>query len=191
MMNEAISNSGGEEELVMESGSIVTDAPVIRAATPEDWPGIWSVIEPVIREGETYPLDRDLDESAARAYWFAADKSVFVALGPTGEVIGTYTLRPNSTGPAAHVANAGYAVRPDQRGKGVAQALCRHSLETARRQGYRAMQYNLVIATNHRAVRLWQHMGFTIIGALPGAFRHPKLGYVDAYIMYQEFTGPS
>lgn len=157
----------------------------IRPGTPADWPGIWAILEPVIREGETYPLDRDMDEQAASAYWNAPDKSGFVALDAGGDIVGTYTLRPNSTGPAAHVANAGYAVRPDQRGKGVAQALCRHSLMTARAQGYRAMQYNLVIATNERAVRLWQHMGFTIVGRLPEAFSHPRLGYVDAYVMYQ------
>ncbi len=158
----------------------------IRPATPADWPGIWAVLEPMIREGETYPLDRDLNEQAASAYWNAPDKSVFVAINAEDDIVGTYTLRPNSTGPAAHVANAGYAVRPDQRGKGIAQALCLHSLTTARAQGYRAMQYNLVIATNERAVRLWQHMGFTIVGTLPGAFRHPSAGFVDAYVMYQQ-----
>lgn len=158
----------------------------IRPATPADWSGIWAVLEPMIREGETYPLDRDLDERAAFDYWNARDKSVFVAIDVGEKIVGTYTLRPNSTGPAAHVANAGYAVRPDQRGKGIAQALCRHSLATAREQGYRAMQYNLVIATNERAVRLWQYMGFAIVGALPGAFRHPSAGFVDAYVMYQQ-----
>ncbi|MBO9575550.1 MAG: GNAT family N-acetyltransferase [Sphingobium sp.] len=159
---------------------------VIRAAREaEDWAGIWAVLEPVIREGESYPLDTELDEAAARAYWFAADKSVFVAEDAEGEIVGSYGMRPNSTGPAAHVANAGYIVRPDQRGRGVAQALCRHSLDEARRQGYRAMQYNLVISTNVRAVHLWQHMGFAIAGTLPGAFRRPGGDYVDAFVMYR------
>ena len=158
----------------------------IRPATPADWPGIWAVLEPMIREGETYPLDRDLDEQGASAYWNAADKIVFVAIDAADEIVATYALRPNSTGSAAHVANAGYAVRPDQRGKGIAQALCRHSLETARAQGYRAMQYNLVVSTNVRAVRLWQYMGFAIVGTLPGAFHHPSAGFVDAHVMYQQ-----
>lgn len=157
----------------------------IAAADSTDWPGIWAILDPVVREGETYPLDRDLGEEAVRAYWHAADKQVFVARDDKDAIVGTYYLKPNSTGPAAHVANCGYAVRPDQRGKGVAQALCRHSLEEARRQGFRAMQYNLVVSTNTRAVRLWQHMGFAIVGTLPGAFRHPRLGYVDAYVMVQ------
>ena len=158
---------------------------VIRAARDEDWPGIWAVLEPVIREGESYPLDTKLGEAAARAYWFAADKSVFVALDEHDTIVASYGLRPNSTGPAAHVANAGYIVHPDQRGQGLAQALCLHSLEEARARGYRAMQYNLVISTNVRAVHLWQHMGFAIIGALPGAFRRPGGDYVDALVMYR------
>lgn len=159
--------------------------PSIRPATTADWPGIWRVLEPIIREGATYPLPRDLDEARARDYWHAADKQVFVAVDDDAGIIGSYTLRPNSTGPAAHVANAGYIVRPDQRGRGIAQALCRHSLRTAHRQGFRAMQFNLVIATNERAVRLWQHMGFHVVGPLPGAFHHPEHGYVDALVMYR------
>ncbi len=160
----------------------------IRAAEEGDWPAIWAIIEPIIREGETLAVDRESDEDVGRAYWMAPGKSVFVALDEAGGIVGSYTLRANSTGPAAHVANAGYAVRGDQRGKGIAQLLCRHSLETARAQGYRAMQFNLVVSTNERAVRLWQHMGFAIVGTLPGAFRHPRLGYVDAYVMFQSLV---
>ncbi|MBT2189370.1 GNAT family N-acetyltransferase [Sphingobium nicotianae] len=161
----------------------------IRPATFADWPSIWAILEPIIREGETLAVDRDADEQTGRDYWQAPGKQVFVALDPAGEIVGSYTLRANQAGPGAHVANAGYAVRGDQRGKGIAQRLCRHSLEMARAQGFRAMQFNFVISTNVRAVRLWQHMGFAIIGTLPGAFRHPKLGYVDAYVMYRSLAG--
>ena len=168
----------------------MNDAPtpetlLIRPASLADWPGIWTVIEPMIREGETHPLDTDLGEEAARAFWFAPDKSVFVAVDAHGDIVGSYGLRANSTGPAAHVANAGYAVRPDQRGKGVAQALCRHSFDQARRRDFRAMQYNLVVSTNARAVRLWQYMGMAVIGRLPGAFRRPNGDYVDALVMHR------
>lgn len=162
------------------------DALTIRVADEaSDWPGIWAVLEPIVRDGETYPLDTDLTEAGARAYWFAPDKTVFVADEAGHGIVGSYSIKPNSTGPAAHVCNAGYIVRADQRGRGIAQALCRHSLEEARRRGYRAMQYNLVISTNNRAVRLWQHMGFGIVGRLPGAFRRPDGSYVDALVMYR------
>lgn len=168
----------------------MSDAPVrgtllIRDAGEADWPSIWTVFEPIVREGETYPLDTELDEAGARAYWFAPDKALFVAEDAQKGVVGSYYLKPNSTGPAAHVCNAGYIVHPTARGLGVAQALCRHSIREARRRGYRAMQYNLVISTNDRAVRLWQHMGFGTVGALPGAFRRPNGEYVDALVMYR------
>jgi ribosomal protein S18 acetylase RimI-like enzyme len=168
------------------SDAAASDALTVRIAEEaSDWPGIWAVFEPVVREGETYPLDTRLDEAGARAYWFASDKTIFVADDAERGIVGSYYIKPNSTGPAAHVCNAGYIVRPDQRGRGIAQSLCRHSIEEARLRGYRAMQYNLVISTNDRAVRLWQHMGFGIVGTLPGAFRRPNGHYVDALVMYR------
>lgn len=160
----------------------------IRPAQEGDWPGIWAVLEPVARDGESYPLDMDLSEADARAYWFAPDKSVFVAVEGDDEIVGSYGLRANSTGPAAHVANAGYIVRPDHRGRGVAHALCQHSLNEARTRGFRAMQFNLVVSTNVRAVHLWQHMGFTIVGTLPGAFKRPSGDYVDAFVMMRSLN---
>lgn len=171
------------------SAAAAGDALTIRIADEaSDWPGIWAVFEPVVREGETYPLETDLSEAGARAYWFAADKTIFVADDAEQGIVGSYYLKPNSTGPAAHVCNAGYIVRPDQRGRGIAQSLCRHSIDEARRRGFRAMQYNLVISTNDRAVRLWQHMGFGIVGRLPGAFRRPDGDYVDALVMYRSLV---
>jgi ribosomal protein S18 acetylase RimI-like enzyme len=158
----------------------------IRAASPDDWPGIWAAFEPVIREGESYPLDRDLDEAQAQSYWFAPDKSVFVACGGSGAILGSYGLRANSTGPARHVANAGFIVHPDHRRRGVAEALYRHALDEARQRGFRAMQFNLVIATNDRAVRLWLRIGFAIVGRLPGAFRRPNGDYADALILFRD-----
>lgn len=157
---------------------------IVRAAGLADSVAIWSILEPTIRAGETYPLPRDMGEEAALSYWFGAGHSVFVA-EDEGRIVGTYYLRANTTGAGAHVANCGYMTAPDCFGRGVARAMCAHSLEEARRRGFRAMQFNLVISTNTRAVRLWQAMGFAIVGRLPGAFRHPTHGYVDALVLFQ------
>ena len=100
-----------------------------------------------------------------------------------GTVVGTYYLRANNRGGGAHVANCGYVVAPEAFGRGVAQAMCSHSLGEARSRGFNSMQFNFVIASNERAVRLWQRMGFAIAGRLPEAFQHPRLGLVDAYVM--------
>lgn len=156
----------------------------IEAFEAQDWPALWSILEPMIRAGETYALPRDMSEGAARNYWCGPDRAVFVAR-IEDVVVGSYFLRTNQPGPGAHVSNAGYAVHPAHYGKGIARALCQHSLETARTSGYRAMQYNFVVSSNVRAVALWEHMGFVIMGTLPGAFQHPSLGFVDAHVMYR------
>ncbi len=156
----------------------------IRPARPEDWPAIWGIVEPTIRAGETYALDRDMPEDAARDYWMGPDRETFVA-EEDGRVLGTYYLRPNQGGGGGHVCNCGYMTRSDATGRGVARAMCQHSLDEARQRGYRAMQFNCVVSTNTRAVRLWQSLGFDIVGRLPRAFRHPTQGEVDALVMFQ------
>jgi ribosomal protein S18 acetylase RimI-like enzyme len=156
----------------------------IRLATPADDDAIWHILEPVFRAGETYPIPRDVSRADALAYWHTPGHSVFVA-EQEGAIVGTYYLRANNKGGGAHIANCGYMTAPDHTGRGVARAMCAHSLETARERGFRAMQFNFVIASNERAVRLWQSCGFMTVGHLPGAFAHPARGFVDAYVMYR------
>ncbi len=160
----------------------------IRAAEASDDDAIWRVLEPMIRAGETYPLPRDLTKAVALGYWRSPRHAVFVAqdgAGDGGAIVGTYYLRANNDGGGAHVANCGYVVAPQAAGHGVARAMCAHSLERARERGFRAMQFNFVISSNERAVKLWQSCGFAIVGTLPGAFAHPARGLVDAYVMYR------
>jgi ribosomal protein S18 acetylase RimI-like enzyme len=121
---------------------------------------------------------------AAIAFWLAPGNDGFVA-EDAGAVVGTYFLHENQRGGGAHVANCGYATAVTAQGRGVARAMCAHSLDHARARGFRAMQFNIVVSTNERAVRLWQAMGFAIVGRLPGAFAHPTLGDVDAFVMFQ------
>ncbi|HYV69582.1 MAG TPA: GNAT family N-acetyltransferase [Pseudolabrys sp.] len=155
---------------------------LIRQSEPRDDDAIWRILEPTLRAGETYPIPRDISREDAIAYWHTPGHTVFVA-EDAGAIVGTYYLRANNRGGGAHVANCGYVVAPEVFGRGVAQAMCSHSLGEARTRGFTAMQFNFVIASNERAVRLWQRMGFAIAGRLPGAFQHPRLGVVDAYVM--------
>jgi ribosomal protein S18 acetylase RimI-like enzyme len=157
---------------------------IIRTASSEDEEPIWRILEPVIRAGETYPLPRDMRRDAALAYWLASHHEVHVAV-ESGDIVGAYYLRANNAGGGAHVANCGYIVAAGAAGRGVARTMCAHSLARAKERGFRAMQFNFVIATNERAVRLWQAMGFAIVGRLPGAFAHPTRGFVDALVMYR------
>jgi len=157
----------------------------VRAAGEEDYEAIWRVLEPVIRAGETYTLPREMTRDEALAYWFEPGHEVFVA-EDGGEILGTYFLKANQKGGGSHVANCGYMTAGHATGRGVARAMCAHSLEHAKARGFRAMQFNFVVSTNERAVRLWQSFGFRVVGTIPEAFRHPALGYVSALVMYRE-----
>ncbi len=146
---------------------------------------LWEILAPAFRAGETYPLPRDITREAALNYWWRPEHTVFVAEDEHGATVGTYYLKANNGGAAGHVANCGYVTLPQAAGRGIGRTLCLHSLEEARRRGFRAIQFNLVIATNARAVHLWKSCGFEIVGRLPGAFEHPALGFVDALVMFQ------
>jgi ribosomal protein S18 acetylase RimI-like enzyme len=158
----------------------------IREALDADWPALWAVLEPTFRRGDTYTYPPDVSEDTARHSWTKVPTLTFVACNEEGTVLGTYVIRPNQPGQGAHVSNCGYVVSEAARGLGVASALCEHSQQQALRMGFLAMQFNFVVSTNQRAVRLWQRMGFAIVGTLPGAFRHPQHGFVDAFVMYKQ-----
>jgi ribosomal protein S18 acetylase RimI-like enzyme len=154
----------------------------VRLGTSADHEVIWGILEPVIRAGETYTLPRDMSREEALNYWFADAHEVFVA-EDNGTAVGTYFIQANQRGGGSHVANCGYMTAGYATGRGVARAMCTHSLARARERGFRAMQFNFVVSTNERAVRLWLSLGFEIVGRLPEAFAHPTLGYVDALVM--------
>ncbi len=162
----------------------------IRLAGFDDHDAIWRILEPVIRAGETYALPLDMDREEALDYWLGPDRTIFVAEAE-GRLVGTYFLKANQQGGGAHVANCGYVTDTAAQGRGVARRMCEHSLEEARNRGFVGMQFNFVVSTNTRAVRLWQGLGFEIVGRLPGAFRHPCAGAggsakaVDALVMFR------
>jgi ribosomal protein S18 acetylase RimI-like enzyme len=156
----------------------------IRTATADDEQDIWTILEPVLRAGETYTLPRDISREAALAWWRSAGHEVSVA-EDDGAILGTYFLRANQAGGGRHVANCGYVTSPAAQGRGIARAMLDHSLIRARERGFRAMQFNFVVSSNTRAVRTWERAGFEIVGRLPDAFDHPTLGFVDALVMYK------
>ena len=157
----------------------------IRAANISDADDIWRILEPIFRAGETYTIPRDITREEAISYWFATGNQVFVA-EEDGDVLGTYYLRANQRGGGAHVCNCGYMTAAHATGRGIARAMCIHSKDQAKSSGFRAMQFNFVVSTNERAVKLWQSLGFEIVGRLPSAFEHPSKAFVDAFVMFAE-----
>lgn len=157
----------------------------IRKAIETDSEPIWNIIKEVIRGGETYVFDPNSSREKMLRYWLAPEKKVYVVtIGE--EVVGTFTIKDNQPDRGSHIANASYMVSPGHAGKGIGELMGRYSLEEAKRLGYRAMQFNIVIKSNERAVKLWKKIGFSVIGEIPNAFQHPKLGLTNAYIMYKQ-----
>ena len=158
----------------------------IRPFEEQDWASVWGMIEPVFRAGETYAFSPDITEKEAYKVWIEMPSATYVAVDEDNTILGTYYIKPNQPALGSHVCNCGYIVATHARGKGIASAMCEHSQREAIAQGFRAMQFNLVVATNEGAVRLWKRHGFNIVGTLPAAFRHQRLGFVDAFVMYKQ-----
>lgn len=159
----------------------------IRKAIPSDSDQIWEIISEVISKGDTYVFAPDSSKEKMLDYWLASDKHTFVA-EQNGEIIGTFYLKANQPDLGSHIVNAGYMVSSKARGQGLGYTMGEFSIAEAKRLGFRAMQFNIVIKTNEGAVRLWQKLGFSIIGEIPDAFQHSRLGFVNAYIMYQSLV---
>jgi len=156
----------------------------IREAKQSDFEKIWPIFHEIASAGDTYAYPRDVTKEEGEKIWMDKPRKTFVAEGEEG-ILGTYYIKTNHAGPGSHVCNCGYMVPPTSRGKGVATAMCEHSQQVARELGYEAMQFNFVASTNEGAVRLWQKLGFEIVGRLPKAFKHPLQGNVDAFVMYK------
>jgi L-amino acid N-acyltransferase YncA len=161
----------------------------IRKVIAEDSDAIWEIFHLVVKNGDTYPFDPETGRDDFPHLWLATYMHTYV-VERDGEIVGTYVLKPNMPGLGAHVANGSYMVHPSARGQGIGRAMCTHSLSEARALGFKAMQFNLVVSTNIAAVELWKTMGFWVVGTLPKAFKHRSLGYVDAYVMYQNLDAP-
>lgn len=159
----------------------------LRQAARSDSDSIWAIFKAVVARGDTYAFDPSTSRDEALAYWLHPGARCYVA-EREGAVVGTYVLKPNQPGLGSHVANAAFMVAPDRQGSGLGRVMAEHCLAEARRLGFRAMQFNFVVSTNERAVRLWRKLGFEVVGTLPGAFRHAEKGFVDAYVMFRSLT---
>lgn len=160
----------------------------MRRFVESDWPVVWPLLRTTFAAGDTYPFTPESTEPEIQRFWIELPAATFVCCAPDGALLGTYFLRPNQPGLGSHVCNAGYVTAPESRGQGVATAMCTHSQVEAVAMGFRAMQFNLVVATNEGAVRLWNALGFATVGRLPKAFHHQRLGYVDALVMYKHLV---
>lgn len=160
----------------------------IRKFQESDWKQVWPVLEKVFRAGETYAFSPDISEQEAYKVWVELPQETYVVIDQNNAILGTYYIKPNQPALGAHVCNCGYIVSESARGQGIATKMCQHSQQAAVELGFRSMQFNLVVSTNEGAIRLWKKLGFDVVGTLPNAFNSKSTGYVDAFVMYKEFT---
>jgi ribosomal protein S18 acetylase RimI-like enzyme len=160
----------------------------IRNYREADWVTVWPILRATFAAADTYTFAPQSPEAEIHKAWVEVPTATFVACASDGRILGTYYLKPNQPGLGAHVCNCGYVVAPEAQGRGIATAMCEHSQAEARARGFRAMQFNSVVVTNERAVRLWQKLGFDVVGRLPGAFHLRGREYVDALVMFKELT---
>lgn len=160
----------------------------IREYLEADWQTIWPILQEIVRAGDTYTFSPESKEEEIRNVWVEVPAKTFVACDEKGLILGTYFIKANQPGLGGHVCNCGYVVAPAAQGRGIAARMCEHSQTQALALGFKAMQFNFVVSTNTRAIRLWQRLGFTVVGRLPGAFNHQKLGYVDALVMFKQLA---
>lgn len=158
---------------------------MIREMNFQDFTVFWATLLEIVKAQETYAFEPNISFEQAYELWCEIPEKTFV-LEENNQILGSYYIKPNGMGPSKHICNCGYMVVPQFRGKGVARRLCEHSQLIAIELGFKAMQFNSVVSTNQIAVLLWQKLGFSIIGTIPKAYLHKKIGYVDSYIMYKQ-----
>nr|WP_281560928.1 GNAT family N-acetyltransferase [Thalassomonas sp. RHCl1] len=155
--------------------------------TRSDFESFWPVFKEIVSAQETYAFDPDIGFESAYNLWCLSPEKSFV-IKENGVILGSYYIKANASGPSSHISNCGYMVSPQSRGKGIARKLCLHSQQVAIELGYRAMQFNSVVSSNEVAVNLWKKLGYEIIGTIPEAYQHKKLGFVDSFIMHKQLT---
>lgn len=158
---------------------------MFREITQSDFELFWPTFSSVIQAQETYAFDPNMTLEQAYHLWCETPLKTYVFV-ENNVVLGSYFIKPNAMGPSQHICNCGYMVTDEARGKGIARKMCEHSQEQALLLSFEAMQFNSVVSTNDVAVQLWQKLGFNIIGTIPRAYKHGKLGYVDSYVMHKQ-----
>lgn len=161
------------------------DKLIIKEANFKDFKKIWPIFNNVIQTCDTFVFPPEMSYGEANTYWMSSPNKVFIVC-KNDEVLATYMLKPIHSGNGSHIANASFMVGEKARAKGIGKLMGLHCIQTAKKLGFKAIQYNMVVSTNSIAVNLWKSLGFKILATVPGGFKHKELGFVDSYIMFRE-----
>jgi L-amino acid N-acyltransferase YncA len=158
----------------------------IREATRADLSAVARFFREIVAAGDSYAYPDDLDDEGIYRLWFVEPPGrCVVAVDAGGTVLGSAHMGANRPGRGAHIATASFMVDPAARARGIGRLLGQDALDWARARGFAGMQFNAVVETNEAAVALWQSLGFEIVGTVPGAFEHARLGRVGLHVMFR------
>ena len=155
---------------------------MFRKATCADADAMLVLLRSVTTEGDTLPFQNGVDGDFIDSQWLGAFGCVLAWRDDI--LLGMYRYSANMPGRGAHIATATFLVGKQYRGQGLGRKLVQHCLAQAKASGFRAMQFNQVVATNLAALALYRSLGFKRVGKIPEAFAHPEHGYVASYVMY-------
>jgi GNAT superfamily N-acetyltransferase len=162
---------------------------LIREFTDDDWPAVWRFMRVIVAAAETFPYDPEMSEREARAMWFVGPPGrTVVAVTDDDALAGTANMYANRQGGGSHIASGSLMVDPACWGHGVGRALTEDMIKWARRAGFHGLQFNAVVESNLRAVRLYRSLGFEILGTVPQGFWHPTDDYVGLHVMYRRLA---
>lgn len=154
----------------------------------EDAMKIWNE---VVKDGNAFPQKDELSLNEADEFFKSQTYTGIAFDEETGNMVGLYILHPNNVGRCAHIANASYAVKKNLRGAHIGEKLVKDCLETACKKGFRILQFNAVVASNVHAIHLYERLGFTKLGKIPGGFLLPDGNYEDIFPFYYELKSDS
>lgn len=162
---------------------------IVREYQEKDLPAMIAIWNEVVEEGVAFPQEDFLEERTGAAF-FGEQSYCGVAEDETrGEILGLYILHPNNVGRCGHICNASYAVASQSRGLHIGEKLVLDCIEQARRIGFRVLQFNAVVASNTHARHLYERIGFTQLGTIPGGFRMKDGHYEDICPYYIMLAG--
>lgn len=151
----------------------------IRNYTTEDTKNAANIWNSVVAEGAAFPQTELLTPDSGEAFFLSQSYTGIACKEETGEIVGLYILHPNNVGRCGHICNASYAVTSELRGQHIGEQLVKDCMKTAKALGYRILQFNAVVKSNHAALHLYEKLGFQQLGTIPGGFLNKEGIYED------------
>lgn len=157
----------------------------VREYRESDLPAMIRIWNEVVESGDAFPQEEPLTPETGKMFFAGQTRSAVAENSATGGIMGLYILHPNNIGRCGHICNASYAVSSGSRGLHVGEKLVLDCMKQAVRLGFSVMQFNAVVAENVHARHLYERLGFSCLGVIPGGFRRKDGTFADICLYYR------